>query len=91
MKIQLLRIENYEEGTVYYWNTETFHNRYDLMKDLFNKYNDEELDILNLKNEDDPLWDESKPNLLGYAFYKLEPICYLMSNESEIRIFQIIV
>ena len=82
----IIRVENYEEGTVYYWNTETFHNRYDLMKDLFNKYNDEELDILNLKNEDDPLWDESKPNLLGYAFYKLEPICYLMSNESEIGI-----
>ena len=31
MKIQLLRIENYEEGTVYYWNIETFHNRYDLI------------------------------------------------------------
>jgi hypothetical protein len=31
MKIQLLRVENYEEGTVYYWNIETFHNRYDLI------------------------------------------------------------
>ena len=27
----LLRIESYEEGTVYYWNIETFHNRYDLI------------------------------------------------------------
>ena len=32
MKIQLLRIENYEEGTIYYWNIEIFHNRYNLSK-----------------------------------------------------------
>ena len=67
----VIRVENYEEGTVYYWNTETFHNRYDLMKELFNKFNDDDLDIQNLKKEDDPLWDEGKPVLLGYAFYKL--------------------
>ena len=24
-----IRVENYEEGTVYYWNAETFHNRFD--------------------------------------------------------------
>ena len=47
----LIRVENYEEGTVYYWSTETFHNRYDLMKDLFNKYNDEDLDINHIKKK----------------------------------------
>ena len=82
----LIRVENNEEGTVYYWNTETFHNRYDLMKELFNKFNDEDLDIQNLKKEEDPLWDEAKPVLLGFAFYKLEPVSYLMSNLSEISI-----
>ena len=82
----LIRVENYEEGTVYYWSTETFHNRYDLMKELFNQFNDEELDIQNLTKEDDPLWDEAKPVLLGYAFYLLEPVSYLMSNESQISI-----
>jgi len=82
----LIRVENYEEGTVYYWSTETFHNRYDLMKDLFNKYNDEDLDINHIKKEEDPLWDEAKPVLLGFAFYRLEPVSYLMSNESQISI-----
>jgi len=82
----MIRVENFEEGTVYYWPTETFHNRYDLMKDLFNRFNDDELDIQNLKKEDDPLWDEGKPTLLGYAFYKLEPVSYLMSNQSVISI-----
>ena len=82
----IIRVENYEEGTVYYWNTETFYNRYDLMKELFNKFNDEELDIQNIQKEEDPLWDEGKPILLGYSFYKLEPVAYLMSNESELPI-----
>ena len=56
------------------------------MKELFNKFSDEDLDIQNLKKEDDPLWDEAKPVLLGYAFYRLEPVSYLMSNESQISV-----
>jgi kinesin family member 13 len=79
----LIRVENYEEGTVYYWNTETFTNRYDMMKDLFDKYNDEDYDLENLKREDDPLWDDPKQTLLGYGFYKLEPLAYLMANETQ--------
>jgi hypothetical protein len=83
----MIRVENYEEGTVYYWSTETFQNRYDMMKEIFDKYTDEEgFDVFNLKNEDDPLWDEPKPTILGYSFYKLEPIAYLMSNPSTISI-----
>ena len=82
----MIRVENYEEGTVYYWNPETFQNRYDLMKELFNKFNDEELEIQNIKQEEDPLWDEGKPIILGYAFYRLEPVAYLMSNPSTIPI-----
>ena len=81
-----IRVENYEEGTVYYWTPDTFHNRYDLMNELFNNFTDEEFDIQNLKNEDDPLWDEAKPVLLGYSFYKLEPLSYLISNQSELAI-----
>jgi hypothetical protein len=85
----LIRVENYEEGTVYYWNTETFQNRYDMMKDIFEKFNDEDFDIYNLKNEDDPIWDEPKPTLLGYSFYKLEPLAYLMSNPSVSSIISV--
>ena len=81
-----IRVENYEEGTVYYWTPDIFHNRYDLMKELFNQFNDEELDLQKLKNEEDPLWDEAKPILIGYSFYKLEPLSYLISNKSELAI-----
>ena len=82
----VLRIENYEEGTVYYWTPETFHNRFDLMNDLLNRYYDNELDLNTITKEDDPLWDEPQHRLLGYAFYKLEPVVYLMSNLSSISI-----
>jgi len=75
-----VKVENFEEGTVYYWNTETFYNRYDMMKELFEKYQDDDIDIVNLKNDEDPLWDEPKPTILGYTFYKLEPLAYLMNN-----------
>ena len=81
-----IRVENYEEGTVYYWTPDTFHNRYDLMKELFNQFNDEELDLQKLKKEDDPLWDEPKPVLMGYSFYQLEPLSYLIGNQSDIAI-----
>lgn len=86
----LIRVENFEEGSVYYWTSEIFHNRYDLMKELYNRFLDEEdFDIYSLPKEEDPLWDQQKQSLLGYAFYKLEPIAYLMSNFSNISIISV--
>lgn len=41
----LIKVENFEEGTVYYWNIETFYNRYDMMKELFEKYQEEDIDV----------------------------------------------
>lgn len=84
--IIMVRVENYEEGSVYYWNLETFQNRYDMMKQIFDKYTDEDFDIFNLNRDEDPLWDEHKPCLLGYAFYKLEPLAYLINNLSTCNI-----
>jgi hypothetical protein len=56
------------------------------MNDLFDRYYDNDIDLANFTNEDDPLWDEPTHSLLGYAFYKLEPVAYLMSNPSTISI-----
>ena len=39
-----------------------------------------------MKKEDDPLWDEPKTTLLGYGFYKLEPLVYLMGNPANISV-----
>ena len=82
-----IRVENYEEGVVYHWSKESFINRYDLMKDLYNRYIFENtFDVFNLSKQNDPLYDEATPVILGYAFYKLEPCAYLMNNLSEIEI-----
>lgn len=35
------------------------------------------------------MWDESKPTLLGYCFYKLEPVAYLMRNPFTCAIISI--
>lgn len=76
-----IRVENFEEGSVYYWNLETFQNRYDMMKQILDKIqNDDLFDIDNLSKEDDPLWDEHKPTLIGYAFYKIEGLAFLINN-----------
>ena len=82
-----IRVENYEEGIVYYWTPIIFNNRYNLVKELFNKFKDEELDFKYLEKEDDPLLDEAKPILIGYSLYKLEPLSYLTDNPSELSIF----
>jgi hypothetical protein len=41
----LIKVENFEEGIVFYWTPEVFYNRYDMMKELFDKYEDEDLDL----------------------------------------------
>ena len=84
-----IRVENYEEGNVYYWPQNIFHDRYDSFKELYSKFLDEGYDISSLKKEDDPLFDQPKQSLLGYAFYKLEPLAYLMNNCTNIPIISV--
>ena len=55
-----IRVENYEEGHVYYWSQNIFHDRYDALKEMYNKFLEEEFDISNLSKEDDPLYDTPK-------------------------------
>ena len=85
----LIRVENFEEGNVYYWSQDVFHDRYDLLKELYNKFIEENYDITTLSKENDPLYDTPKQSLLGYAFYKLEPLAYLMNNCTSIPIISV--
>ena len=85
----LIRVENFEEGNVYYWSQDMFHDRYDILKELYNKFMEENYDITTLSKENDPLYDIPKQSLLGYAFYKLEPLAYLMNNCTSIPIISV--
>ena len=75
-----IRVNNYEEGNVYYWTQNMFNERYDSLKELYNKFLDENYNISELPKEEDPLYDKPQQSLLGYAFFKLEPLAYLMNN-----------
>ena len=41
-----IKVQNFEEGTVYYWSTETFYKRYYMMKELFERYQEEDIDVI---------------------------------------------
>ena len=81
-----IRVNNYEDGNVCYWTQNTFNDRYDAFKELYNKFLDEDYDLSKLPKEEDPLYDKPQQSLLGYAFFKLEPLAYLMNNCVEIPI-----
>ena len=84
-----IRVENFEEGNVYYWSQNVFNDKYDAMKELYSKYLEEDFDICKLPKEEDPLYDKTQQSLLGYAFYKLEPLAYLMSNCINVPIISV--
>ena len=84
-----IRVVNYEEGHVYYWSQTAFTDRYDQLKELYTKFLEEEFDLSTLPKEEDPLYDKPKQSLLGYAFYKLEPLAYLMNNCTSIPIISV--
>ena len=84
-----IRINNYEEGNVYYWTQNIFNDRYDAFKELYNKFMEENYDISKLPKEEDPLYDKLQQSLLGYSFFKLEPLAYLMNNSLSIPIISV--
>ena len=84
-----IRINNYEEGNVYYWTQNIFNDRYDAFKELYNKFMEENYDISKLPKEEDPLYDKPQQSLLGYSFFKLEPLAYLMNNSLSIPIISV--
>ena len=84
-----IRINNYEEGNVCYWTQNIFNDRYDAFKELYNKFMEENYDITKLPKEEDPLYDKPQQSLLGYSFFKLEPLAYLMNNGLSIPIISV--
>ena len=84
-----IRVYNYEEGDVYYWSQNIFNDRYDALKELYNKFLEENYDITLISKEEDPLYDKPQQSLLGYAFFKLEPLAYLMNNPVCIPIISV--
>lgn len=85
----LIKVENYEKGEMYYWSVDTFNNRYDMLKELYED-NEEEFDQgkkVDTPQEEDPLFDEPKQSLVGYSFLSLQSFAYFYPHSITIPIF----
>lgn len=59
-----VKVVNYDEGYVYFWDMKKFSNRYFLIKDIMDNYFDTN-ELPNLKREDDPMWDPPESYFMG--------------------------
>lgn len=90
--IVLFRVENYEEGEVYYWTSENFNNRYELVNELYedNSQSFEEGQEVNVSKDQDGLYDIKIQSLMGYSFLSLKPILYLAPTSFITPVFSAI-
>ena len=73
-----VRIKNRSAGSVYYWNTDKFNVKYELIKKLARTGS--------FEGKGSPLEDEAKPIMIGFVVLLLQPLLYLQSNEYELPI-----
>lgn len=81
-KIKVL-VENHEEGYNYVWELSRFSNRYFIIKDLLERYF-ENNEVPKLEKEKDPFFDPMEPQLIGQGFLKLMSLAYLLDNPTEL-------
>lgn len=88
----MFRVENYEQGEVYYWTIDNFNNRYSMLSELYEENEslfDEGKDV-NLAIEDDPLWDVSKQSLIGYSFISLKHCLFRCPIDNTTPVFSLL-
>lgn len=90
--VVLIRVENYEEGEVYYWAPEVFNNRYTMLNEYYEENEDlfSEGQDVKVEKEEDPLWDNVKQSLIGYAFISLKPSIYSIPVSSHTCVFSVL-
>ena len=81
-KIKVL-VENHEEGYNYVWELSRFSNRYFIIKDLLERYF-ENNETPKLEKEKDPFYDPMECQQVGQGFLKLMSLAYLLDNPTEL-------
>lgn len=79
-----VRVENYENGSVYVWSQEKFRDKLVEMRDAFQTFEDE--DFKELAKDQDPFYEVPEPILLGSAYYMLGGLPYLLDNPRKVPI-----
>ena len=78
-----IKVENFDNDSIYIWDMKKFLDKLEMIKDMINTVQDN--GTLAADNED-PFEDEKEPILIGQAYYKLEPLPYLIDNPMTLSI-----
>ena len=81
-----IKVDNRELGYSYYWDLEKFANRYFMIKELLEKYFEDNESIKDLAENEDPFFDYPKHICYGQGFLKLLSIAYLLDNPIDLTI-----
>ena len=81
-----INVADYDNEFVFAWNEDKFGDRLTMMRDSFSYYETEgELPHYNDHSED-PFFDVMEALLIGEAYYRLEPLGYLIDNPVSLKL-----
>jgi len=80
-----VKVSNKDRGDVYLWEMEKFMDRLYVIRELVNNYFDTN-QIPEMEGENDPFWDPPQPQMIGFGYYKLEPLAYLIDNPHTVSL-----
>lgn len=87
-KIRVL-VTNSENGSQYSWDIEKTNNRYYMLKDLVEEFQQTgALSVIMKDPKTDPFWDPADPYLIGKTQLKISPVLYNRCNPVELWIFE---
>ena len=81
-----IKVDNKELGYSYFWDLDKFANRYFMIKELLERYFEDNQSIMKLPNEEDPFFDYPQHICFGQGFLKLLSIAYLLDNPIDLTI-----
>lgn len=79
-----IQVENFDNDTVLLWSTKKFYDKLEMFKDTINTVQDS--GTTEIDQEEDPFIEALQPIFLGQAYYRLEPLAFLIDNPSQVSI-----
>ena len=81
-----IKVDNKELGYTYFWDLDKFADRYFMIKELLEKYFEDQSVLEFLNEKDDPFFDYAMHHCYGQGFLKLLSIAYLLDNPIDLTI-----
>jgi hypothetical protein len=81
-----VKIVNEEVGHLFYWDLNKLQDRYDLIKDILDRFFEEEA-VPSLDHTQDPFWDPEEAADIGRAFISLKPLAFMFDDERLLKVY----